>query len=95
MNNLREIKTDPFKNAYFSKEPVIHSHISNKLTDNHSLRNVSVYCYKCGEMLHASNNECMQTWIETEFGNFCTNCFKLTEVMENLRDNEKLWIKQQ
>lgn len=74
---------------YFRKEPMIHSHITDCLPDTHPLAGEFVYCDNCRkkgkfEMLHASNNECMQTWFETEFGNFCINCFKLNEVLEDL-----------
>jgi hypothetical protein len=40
-----------------------------------------VYCASCKAMLHASNNECMQTWVETGRGNFCVKCFaKISDV---------------
>lgn len=26
-------------------------------------------------MVHASNNECMQTWVETGEGAYCIRCF--------------------
>lgn len=57
------------------KEIVIHTHISDGLEETHPLANESVYCETCKGMLHASNNECMQSWFETDIGNFCTNCF--------------------
>ncbi len=63
-------------------EPQIHSHLSDVLPDEHPLANEDVYCDECKVMLHAHNNECMQTWIEFEDGNFCTNCMgPLREVM--------------
>lgn len=67
-----------------TKEPLIHSHITDVLPDDHPLATSNVYCSApyCGEMLHAFNNECMQTWIETENGNFCARHFKLTPVLE-------------
>jgi hypothetical protein len=40
-----------------------------------------VYCTSCKAMLHASNNECMQTWVETGRGDFCVKCFaKISDV---------------
>lgn len=71
----------------FSKEPIFHSHISDMLDPGHPLANKSLGCDNgCGNQLHAFNNECMQSWWETEFGNFCTDCFKPESVMEDLED---------
>lgn len=64
------------------QEPIIHSHITDCLPTSHKLAYESVYCNKCKVTVHAFNNECMQTWFETEKGNFCTKCFKIKEVME-------------
>ncbi len=65
-------------------EPLIHSHITDVLPKKHPLANEQVYCdFKgCKEMLHAFNNECMQTWVETANGNFCTKHFKLKPILE-------------
>lgn len=63
------------------KEPIIHSHLSDKLPKNHPLAYESVYCKKCDETLHCGSNECMQTWLETERGNFCVNCYPITELL--------------
>lgn len=72
---------------FFTKEPIIHSQITDGLSDDHPLAYNSVHCDECKiEMLHASNNECMQTWIETEFGNYCVKCFKIVEVLETLEE---------
>jgi len=68
-------------------EPNIHSHITDVLDDSHPLAYETVYCDKCrSAMLHAANNECMQTWIETGKGNFCTHCF-CTMGIEVLEDD--------
>ena len=56
-------------------DPKLHSHIEDGLPNEHPLTFKSVYCPICGEMLHAGNNECMQTWVETGRGNFCIPCF--------------------
>jgi len=73
------------------KEPKIHSHITDGLSENDNNAYKCVYCNICSEMLHCSNNECMQTWIETGEGNFCFKCFS-KENREVL--NDTLGIKQ-
>lgn len=72
-----------FKNIGTMKrtEPLIHSHITDCLPEDHPMAYEFVYCDKCGDTLHACNNECMQTWTEMQRGNFCTKCFVLTPVM--------------
>ena len=58
------------------KEPVIHSHITDELPEDHPLAYKQLYCDKCPDTLvHAFNNECMQTWVETRSGNYCLKCF--------------------
>ena len=57
-----------------SREPRIHSHIDDLLPANHPLAHEDVRCDRCNRFLHASNNECMQTWVETGRGNFCWLC---------------------
>lgn len=71
----------------FARDPVLHSHIEDVLPDDHTLAFANVYCagVGCGNgypaMLHAENNECMQTWVETGAGHFCIQCFaKLPDV---------------
>ena len=71
---------------YFTKEPIVHSHITDVLEETHPLSNKTIECDKCKVMVHASNNECMQTWFETEHGNYCTSCFKFDTVMEELEE---------
>jgi len=79
------------KKHYFTKEPIIHSHISDLLDDDHPLAYRAVNCDKCGETVHSGSekgeNECMQTWIETEFGNYCSLCFEFSDHMEFLEEN--------
>lgn len=58
-----------------AKEPIIHSHITDCLKDDHSLAYTSVYCRLCDALCHASNNECMQTWAEYNGKNYCGTCF--------------------
>lgn len=57
------------------REPQIHSHITDSLPNNHPLAEKNIHCNKCNEMVHACNNECMQTWVEAGKGNFCLACF--------------------
>jgi hypothetical protein len=64
--------------AYIRCEPVIvHTHQTDKLPRIHPKAFESVRCEVCKEALHASNNETMQTWIETNIGNFCLKHFDL------------------
>jgi hypothetical protein len=58
-----------------TNEPKIHSHIDDVLPDEHPLAFTCVDCVVCGVMVHASNNECMQTWIETGKGAYCLKHF--------------------
>lgn len=57
------------------KDPVLHSHIEDALPDDHPLAWESQLCMVCKVPLHASNNECMQTWIETGNGSYCLKHF--------------------
>lgn len=67
------------------EEPRIHSHITDVLPDDHPLAHEQVECGKCGVLVHAFNNECMQTWVETGCGPFCLRCFAATrgEVLDD------------
>ena len=56
-------------------DPVFHSHCADVLPDAHPLAFVAVYCGHCGVMVHAFNNECMQSWFETGRGARCFACF--------------------
>lgn len=62
-------------------EPIIHSHITDILPENHKLAYEFVECDKCKQSLHDSINECMQTWVECDFGNYCIKCFKFESVL--------------
>jgi hypothetical protein len=57
------------------REPLIHSEITDELPDEHPLAYTTVECARCGVMVHAFNNECMDTWVETGQGNYCLGCF--------------------
>jgi hypothetical protein len=67
-------------------EPRLHSHIEDALPGHHPLALTAVVCAICGDLLHASNNECMRTWVETGKGNFCIKCFAGLEGIEDLED---------
>lgn len=57
------------------KEPEIHSHITDLLPEIHPLAFRTIPCQTCSNILHAANNECMRTWVETGKGNYCLLCF--------------------
>ena len=57
------------------KEPVIHSHIDDMLPHEHPLAYKHFGCAICDELIHAGNNECMLTWVEADWGNYCIACF--------------------
>ncbi len=77
----------------YAREPRIHSHIEDCLPENHPLAFKQVSCdskrpdgsWLHDELLHAANNECMQTWVETGEGNYCWACAskKLESVLWN------------
>jgi hypothetical protein len=54
---------------------LVHSDVTDCLPDAHLLAFEDVYCDTCGAMLHALNNECMQTWVECERQNLCAGCY--------------------
>jgi len=54
---------------------LLHTHSSDMLSEEHPLAYESIYCDLCGRLIHAANNECMKTWFETKWGNFCQKCF--------------------
>jgi len=56
-------------------EPLIHSHITDMLPDDHPLAYTPVCCKECDAFCHSSNNECMQTWVEYNGDNYCGKCF--------------------
>lgn len=59
------------------REPVLHSHLTDCLPNDHPLAWSVVSCDAegCRAALHMSNNECMQAWVETGKGNYCFPCF--------------------
>ena len=63
-------------------EPLVHSHLTDSLPESHPLAHRSVRCKKCEASLHSAINECMQTWLETQWGNYCVACFRFGPVLE-------------
>lgn len=57
------------------RDPVLWSHASDCLPDDHPLAWRGASCTGCGCLVHAANNECMQTWVETGKGAYCLACF--------------------
>ena len=60
-------------------EPIIHSFNTDCLPEEHPWVRKTVSCGRCGEMVHAFNNECMQVWVELEQRALCIDCFKLLD----------------
>lgn len=56
-------------------EPLLHTGITDMLAEDHPLAYECVSCKVCGRMVHASNNECMDAWVETGQGNYCLDDF--------------------
>ena len=56
-------------------EPLIHSHLTDALPDDHGQAYQQVLCVKCGTLCHSASNECMSTWIEYEGACYCSHCF--------------------
>lgn len=56
-------------------EPLIHSHHTDGLDDDHPHAWECVFCQHCGTMVHAGNNECMTTWLEWGPHVICGRCF--------------------
>lgn len=57
------------------KEPIFHSHITDKLPDDDPRAFTSLHCAHCKHMVHAVNNETMDAWFETRRGPICLSCF--------------------
>ena len=67
------------------REPQVHSHITDCLPDEHPFARKYVFCDHpgCNAQLHAGNNECMETWIETGIGNFCLEHSPLVDCLND------------
>jgi hypothetical protein len=55
-------------------EPILHTDSVDVLPESHPWCELDVYCAKCNEMLHAGNNECMQSWVEYRGVALCARC---------------------
>jgi len=60
-----------------SCEPLVHSHVSDGLPEEHPLAHELVRCDRCYALLHSRRNSCLRTWLETGLGNLCVGCFVL------------------
>jgi hypothetical protein len=58
-----------------TRDPILHSHVEDCLPTDHRLAFEEVLCVICYAQVHAFNNECMQTWVETGKGAYCLPCF--------------------
>jgi hypothetical protein len=58
-------------------EPLIHSFVSDELPEDHPKAHERLICERCSRTIHASNNECMDAWVETGLGDFCLGCFAI------------------
>lgn len=67
------------RDAVSSGEPLIHSHITDELPNDHPLAWEQVHCADCRILVHAVNNECMTAWVETRNNNYCLTCFANAE----------------
>jgi hypothetical protein len=65
---------DPVE-ASSPRNPVLHTHVERGLPDGHPYAGQAVYCQFCRDPLHASTNECLQTWVETGRGPYCLEDF--------------------
>jgi hypothetical protein len=71
------------------REPLLHSHVEDELPAHHPLAFQFVYCLSCREMVHAGNNECMRTWVETGKGPYCIEC--LADLTDGCLEEEDGW----
>lgn len=72
------------------REPIIHSHIIDSLPEMDERAYDEVFCKDCNAMVHAPNNECMITWVETGVGEWCLSCFALLEWSDLLDEKHAL-----
>jgi hypothetical protein len=77
MRSLERLRTEPARRpaSVLRNEPRLHSHVVDRLPDNHPLAHSRVRCDRCESLLHLPSNSCMRTWVETGHGNFCVRCF--------------------
>jgi hypothetical protein len=79
MRSLERLRTGPTSRpaTVLRGEPLLHSHVADRLPDDHPLARSRVRCDRCESLLHLPSNSCMRTWVETGHGNFCVRCFVL------------------
>lgn len=56
-------------------EPRLHSHVIDRLPEDHPLATRLVSCERCEAILHLRSNRCVRTWVESGRGNYCLYCF--------------------
>lgn len=59
-------------------DPAIHTGHTDCLDDAHPWAYAPVWCGRCKEMVHASNNELMREWVEWNGKALCWDCFVST-----------------
>jgi hypothetical protein len=73
-----------------SDEPRVHSHLTDSLPNAHPLAFTQVYCAACRCLVHAANNECMQTWVEFSNGAVCSQCVLIPDVLTRCETGHRL-----
>lgn len=73
------------------REPQIWSHITDMLPEDHPLAYKTLICTTCRNMVHAGNNECMRTWVETGNGPYCIECFVKAPVDVSVLEEHEGW----
>jgi hypothetical protein len=59
------------------KEPLIHSHVEDRLPEEHQMAFRNIHCRRCLKYIHASDNVNISTWVETGCGDYCLKCFSV------------------
>jgi hypothetical protein len=75
--------SDQIADTIVMREPIIHSGITDQLPADHPLAWESVYCVKCGQMVHGIPNENMRPWVETGKGAWCLEDFTAAFAEDN------------
>ena len=96
------VPASEYHNKNLPKEPIIHSLITDCLTDDHPLAHEEVFCQKCGDMVHCFNNECMTMWVESfvkfdnskdyEYSIHCFECYVM-KVYGIEEKDRPVWLK--
>lgn len=57
------------------REPELHTNITDELPEDHPQAYENIYCTSCSTLVHAGNNENMDSWLETNSGAYCIPCW--------------------